>query len=76
MHVWFISTPPPVGVDSVDSRSAQVMLAAISPALKNQEETLSTLRFASTVKRIKTKAKVNHDNKDAVRGLHSGLDCK
>merc|ERR1719443_1832239 len=52
--------------DSLAGNSKTVMLAAISPALKNADETLSTLRFASTVKRIKTKAKVNHDNKDAV----------
>ena len=36
-----------------------VMIAALSPADINYEETLSTLRFADRAKSIKTKAVVN-----------------
>jgi len=43
-----------------------VMIAAISPADYNYEETLSTLRYASRAKAIKNKPKVNEDPKDAL----------
>jgi hypothetical protein len=42
------------------------MIAALSPAQTNAPETLSTLRFASSVKSIKTEAKINVDKKDQV----------
>ena len=42
------------------------MMAAISPADYNFEETLSTLRYASRAKSIKNKPKVNEDPKDAL----------
>ena len=42
------------------------MIAAISPADYNYEETLSTLRYASRAKAIKNKPKVNEDPKDAL----------
>jgi uncharacterized membrane protein YukC len=32
----------------------------------NQDESISTLRFACTAKRIKNKAKINEDAKDAL----------
>lgn len=41
------------------------MIAAISPADYNHEETLSTLRYASRAKQIKNQPKVNEDPKDA-----------
>lgn len=42
------------------------MIAAISPANYNYEETLSTLRYASRAKSIKNKPRVNEDPKDAL----------
>merc|ERR1719443_2394311 len=52
--------------DSLAGNSKTFMIAAISPASDNLEETLSTLRFASSVKQIKTVAKVNKDKKDEI----------
>jgi hypothetical protein len=45
--------------ESLSGNSRTVMIAALSPALSNYEETLSTLRFAASVKQIKTKATRN-----------------
>jgi uncharacterized membrane protein YukC len=42
------------------------MIAAISPADYNYDETLSTLRYASRAKSIKNKPRVNEDPKDAL----------
>ena len=42
------------------------MIAAISPADDNYEETLSTLRYASRAKSIKNKPRINEDPKDAL----------
>ena len=42
------------------------MIAALSPANYNYDETLSTLRYASRAKNIKNKPKVNQDPKDAL----------
>lgn len=42
------------------------MIAAISPADYNLDETLSTLRYASRAKSIKNKPRVNEDPKDAL----------
>ena len=42
------------------------MIAAVSPADYNYEETLSTLRYASRAKAIKNKPSVNEDPKDAL----------
>ena len=42
------------------------MIAAISPASYNYDETLSTLRYASRAKSIKNKPKINEDPKDAL----------
>ena len=42
------------------------MVAAISPADYNYDETLSTLRYASRAKNIKNKPKINEDPKDAL----------
>jgi uncharacterized membrane protein YukC len=43
-----------------------VMIAAISPADFNYDETLTTLRYASRAKMIKNKPRVNQDPKDAL----------
>ena len=42
------------------------MIAAVSPADYNYEETLSTLRYASRAKAIKNKPTINEDPKDAL----------
>jgi hypothetical protein len=52
--------------DSLAGNSRTYMIAAISPASDNIEETLSTLRFASSVKAIQTVSKQNKDKKDEI----------
>ena len=52
--------------DSLGGNSKTCMLAAISPASYNLEETLSTLRYAQRTKQIKNQPKVNEDPKDAL----------
>ena len=42
------------------------MMAAISPADYNREETLSTLKFASRASKIQNKPKINEDPRDAL----------
>ena len=42
------------------------MIAAISPADFNYEESLTTLRYAARAKNIKNKPRVNQDPKDAL----------
>ena len=42
------------------------MVACLSPADNNYEETLSTLRYANRAKNIKNKPKINEDPKDAM----------
>lgn len=41
------------------------MVACLSPADNNYEETISTLRYANRAKNIKNKPKINEDPKDA-----------
>ena len=52
--------------DSLGGNTKTVMVAAISPADYNLDETLSTLRYASRAKAIKNKPRVNEDPKDAL----------
>jgi kinesin family protein 3/17 len=52
--------------DSLGGNTKTVMVANISPADFNYEETLSTLRYASRAKKIQNKPKVNEDPKDAM----------
>jgi kinesin family protein 3/17 len=52
--------------DSLGGNTKTVMIAAISPADYNYEETLTTLRYASRAKHIKNKPRVNQDPKDAL----------
>ena len=51
---------------SLGGNTKTLMMAAISPADYNYNETLSTLRYAARAKNIKNKAKVNEDPKDAL----------
>ncbi|KAJ3336846.1 Kinesin-like protein kif3b [Gonapodya sp. JEL0774] len=52
--------------DSLGGNSKTVMLATLSPASFNFDETLSTLRYANRAKNIKNSPKVNEDPKDAM----------
>lgn len=47
--------------DALGGTAKTVLLATISPASLNSSETLSTLRFADSAKRIKNRAVVNQD---------------
>lgn len=53
-------------MDSLGGNTKTVMIAALSPANYNYEETMSTLRYANRAKQIKNKPKVNEDPKDAL----------
>ena len=52
--------------DSLGGNTKTLMVAAISPADYNYDETLSTLRYANRAKNIKNKPKINEDPKDAM----------
>jgi kinesin family protein 3/17 len=60
------------------------MIATLSPASYNFDETLSTLRYANRAKNIKNKPKVNEDPKDAmlrqyqeeIKKLREALEAK
>lgn len=60
--------------DALGGNSMTAMLATISPSFSNYEQTLSTLRFAQNVKKIKTHAVVNEDpNAKLIRELKEEL---
>jgi hypothetical protein len=62
--------------DSLGGNSKTVMLAAISPAGDNYEETLSTLRYANQAKNIVNKAVVNEDaTATMVRKLNEEIEA-
>lgn len=52
--------------DSLGGNTKTLMIAAVSPASDNFEETMSTLRYATRAKMIKNKPTVNQDPKDAM----------
>ena len=52
--------------DSLGGNTKTLMIAAISPADNNYDETMSTLRYANRAKNIKNSAKINEDPKDAL----------
>lgn len=52
--------------DSLGGNSKTMMIATLSPASYNYDETLSTLRYANRAKNIKNKPKINEDPKDAM----------
>lgn len=64
--------------DSLSGNSKTVMMAAASPAENNFDETMSTLRFASSVKKIKTKAmkqeQVDLSSAEALKALRQLLE--
>ncbi len=47
--------------DSLGGNSHTLMVACVSPADSNMEETLSTLRYADRARKIKNKPVVNRD---------------
>ena len=52
--------------DSLGGNAKTLMMATLSPAAYNYEETLSTLRYASRAKNIKNKPVINEDPKDSL----------
>ena len=52
--------------DSLGGNTKTLMIAVVSPADYNYEETLSTLRYASRAKFIQNKPKINEDPKDTM----------
>ena len=52
--------------DSLGGNTKTMMIACLSPADNNYEETISTLRYANRAKNIKNKPKINEDPKDAM----------
>merc|ERR1719350_1672927 len=52
--------------DSLGGNTKTMMVACLSPADNNYEETISTLRYANRAKSIKNKPKINEDPKDAM----------
>lgn len=52
-----LARPPAVMQDSLGGNSRAVLIATMSPALSNVSETLETLRFADSAKRIRNKAR-------------------
>ena len=61
--------------ESLGGNARTTMVANISPSALQVEETLSTLRFAASAKRIKTHAKVNEDaNVTLIRELRNEIE--
>nr|XP_006625917.2 PREDICTED: kinesin-like protein KIF3C isoform X2 [Lepisosteus oculatus] len=52
--------------DSLGGNAKTIMVATLSPASYNYDETLTTLRYANRAKNIKNKPRVNEDPKDAL----------
>lgn len=52
--------------DSLGGNTKTLMIACISPAAFNYDETLSTLRYASRAKNISNKPKINEDPKETL----------
>jgi len=52
--------------DSLGGNTKTLMVAAVSPADYNYDETTSTLRYANRAKNIKNKPKINEDPKDTM----------
>ncbi len=52
--------------ESLGGNAKTVMLANVGPASYNYDETITTLRYAATAKKIKNKPRINEDPKDAM----------
>ena len=69
--------PPPSQLlrSSLGGNAKTAMIAAISPADVNYDETMSTLRYADRAKQIKNKAVVNEDpNEKLIKNLKSEIE--
>jgi hypothetical protein len=61
--------------NSLGGNARTIMIAAVSPADVNHDETLGTLRYADRAKQIKNKAVVNEDpNEKLIRGLKEEIE--
>lgn len=61
--------------NALGGNSKTIMIAAVSPADVNYDETLSTLRYADRAKKIKNKAVVNEDpNERMIRELKEQIE--
>ena len=69
----FSPPPPPSFQDNLGGNSRTVMVATISPAEDNYEETLSTLRYADRAKKIVNHAVINEDPNSRVSLLFSSV---
>ncbi|KAF2880164.1 hypothetical protein ILUMI_26027, partial [Ignelater luminosus] len=52
--------------DSLGGNTRTLMIACVSPASRDYDETLSTLRYANRAKNIHNKPRINEDPKDAM----------
>lgn len=52
--------------DSLGGNTRTLMVACLSPADNNYEESLSTLRYANRAKSIQNRPRINEDPKDAL----------
>merc|ERR1712087_612770 len=52
--------------DSLGGNAKTIMVATVSPASYNFDETITTLRYANRAKNIKNKPRINEDPKDAL----------
>lgn len=62
---FFDSFNVSIFLDSLGGNSITLMIACVSPADYNFEETLSTLRYADRARKIKNKPVINQDAKTA-----------
>ena len=76
LHITKCNYNPSKYVPMSIDHSKTIMIAALSPADINYDETLSTLRYADRAKRIKNKAVINENPMDKlVRELRVRLGC-
>lgn len=74
-HVFYILPPYFHPQDSLGGNSRTAMVATISPAADNYDETLSTLRYADRAKSIVNHAVVNEDpNARIIRELREEVE--
>ena len=62
--------------DSLGGNTKTMMVACLSPADNNYDETLSTLRYANRAKNIKNKPKINEDPKARAKPGGGGIGSK
>lgn len=71
-HPLFAFSPHRLLRESLGGNSKTAMIATVSPASTQSEETLSTLRYAKQARSIINVAKVNEDpNARLIRGKNS-----